>query len=150
MLCVLSPCLAQTEKPAQMSLNKAFKKHILEKTWIVDSIFVDKTVGGVVVVKNLANDTVSTFLRRPKKIIIEPKKIITFEYADGLRKTGTFSIQDNKISVLYSTHVSEYEVEVTDNALTFRNQIQYLNNGVLSEERYVIKTRADNSKQINR
>lgn len=134
-LCFSSLCTAQA------SLEKKLRKG---KIWIVDSIFVDKVIDGVSVVKNSTSDTVKTFLRLPKRIIIESKKEITFEYADGIKKSGDFIFENNKIIVNYLTHRVEYEIEPASEGLKISNSIKYVIDGVRNaEERYTIKLVAD-------
>ena len=113
----------------------------LEKAWVIDSILVSKIVDGMMQLDAAPADTVKTFKRKPKKIIIEPGSKITFEYADG-SETGTFAIEAI-LKVDFPTHIEEYKVELSKQGkLVFRNGVNYNIDGARrAEERYVIKTK---------
>ena len=113
----------------------------LEKAWVIDSILVSKIVDGMMQLDAAPADTVKTFKRKPKKIIIEPGSKITFEYADG-SETGTFEIE-GVMKAYLPGRVSEYKIELTSKGkFVLRNDVSYSIDGARrAEERYVIKAK---------
>ncbi|MDR2563886.1 MAG: hypothetical protein LBC98_08080 [Prevotellaceae bacterium] len=132
---------AQTAAGSSGAALAGINPSALEKTWVIDSILVSKIVDGMMQLNAVPADTVKTFKRKPKKIIIEPGGKITFEYAEG-SETGTFALE-GILKVNFPTHGEEYRMELSPQGkILLRNDISYTINGVRrAEERYVIKAK---------